>query len=64
MHSQMKIFFLLLFSSLIPLASFAAVKGDPHHVFALEGDVVLLRSANASHDDLVVDQLTPNTQIE
>lgn len=60
----MKIFFLLLFSSFMPLASFAAVKGDPHHVFALEGDVVLLRRANASHDDLVVDQLKPNTQIE
>ena len=57
----MKIFFLFLFTCLIPLPSFAAVKGNPHHVFAFEGDLVLLRRANSSHDALVVEQTIKTT---
>ena len=61
MNSQMKIFFLFLFTCLIHLLSFAAVRGDPHHVIAFEGDLVLLRRANASHHALVMEQTTKTT---
>lgn len=50
----MKIFYLLLFTCLLHLPSFAAVKGNPHHIIAFEGDLVLLRRANASDNALVL----------
>ena len=53
-YLQMKIFCLLLFTCLLHLPSFAAVKGDPHHVIAFEGDLVFLRRTNASDNALVL----------